>query len=123
MESVTPFWLKLQGRPGRHAWLSLLLQWLLQASSSVLGSCWRVDGLIEPKQLALFNVGYIIDKVLPQFQAEKCGVFLMILAVARMVIWMMWKKGFMMVQTFLIVIWFFYLDISFRSKLDAIENA
>ena len=35
----------------------------------------------------LLNVGYIVDNVLPQFQGEKHVVFLVILAVARMVIW------------------------------------
>ena len=47
---------------------------------------------IEPKQLVLLNVGYVIDDVLPPYQGEKCVVLLAILAVARMVIWMMWKK-------------------------------
>ena len=37
---------------------------------------------IEPRQLVLLDVGY----VLPSFQGEKCVVFLVILAVARMVI-------------------------------------
>ena len=48
---------------------------------------------IEPKQLVLLNVGYIMDNVLPPFQGEKHVVFLAILAVARKVIWMMRKKG------------------------------
>ena len=42
--------------------------------------------------IELLNVGYIVD-VLPPFQGEKCVVFLVILAVARMVIWMTWNKG------------------------------
>ena len=47
---------------------------------------------IEPKQLVLLNVGYVVDNVLPQFQGEKHVVFLAILAVARMVIWTTRKK-------------------------------
>ena len=31
---------------------------------------------IEPKQLVLLDVGYVIDNVLPQFQGEKRVVFL-----------------------------------------------
>ena len=48
---------------------------------------------IEPKQLVLLDVGYVIDNVLPLFQGEKHVVFLAILAVARMVIWMTRNKG------------------------------
>ena len=48
---------------------------------------------IEPKQLVLLNVGYVVDNVLPPFQGEKRVVFLAILAVARMVIWTTWNKG------------------------------
>ena len=48
---------------------------------------------IEPKQLVLLDVGYIVDNVLPPFQGEKRVVFLTILAVARMVIWMTRNKG------------------------------
>ena len=48
---------------------------------------------IEPKQLSLLDVGYVEDHVLPQFQGEKCVVFLAILSVARMGIWMMRKNG------------------------------
>ena len=40
----------------------------------------------------LFNVGYVMDNVLPQLQGEKHVVFLVILVVARMVIWTMQKK-------------------------------
>ena len=47
---------------------------------------------IEPKQLVLLDVGYVVDNVLPQFQVEKCVVFLAILAVARVVIWTLRKK-------------------------------
>ena len=42
---------------------------------------------IEPKQLVLLDVGYVVDNVLPPFHGEKRMVFLTILAVARMVIW------------------------------------
>ena len=48
---------------------------------------------IEPKQLVLLDVGYIVDNVLSPFQGEKRVVFLAILAVARMVIWTTRKKG------------------------------
>ena len=48
---------------------------------------------IEPKQLVLLDIDYVVDNVLPQFQGEKHVVFLTILAVARMVIWTMRKKG------------------------------
>ena len=41
---------------------------------------------IEPKQLVVLGVGYVVDNVLPPFQGEKRVVFLAILAVARMVI-------------------------------------
>ena len=39
---------------------------------------------IEPKQLVLLDVGYVIDNVLPPFQGEKRVVFLTILAVTGM---------------------------------------
>ena len=42
--------------------------------------------LIEPKQLVLLDVSYVVDNVLPPFQGEKRVVFLAILAVARIVI-------------------------------------
>ena len=48
---------------------------------------------IEPKQLVLLDVGYVVDNVLPPFQGEKRMVFLAILAVARMVIWTTRNKG------------------------------
>ena len=48
---------------------------------------------IEPKQLVLLYIGYVIDNILPLFQREKHVVFLTILAVARMVIWTTRKKG------------------------------
>ena len=35
---------------------------------------------IEPKQLVLLDVGYVVDNVLPSFQGEKRMVFLAILA-------------------------------------------
>ena len=41
---------------------------------------------IEPKQLVLLDVGYVVDNVLPPYQGEKRVVFLAILAVAKMVI-------------------------------------
>ena len=48
---------------------------------------------INPKQLMLLDVGYVIDNVLPPWKDEKHVVFLAILGVARMVIWTTWKKG------------------------------
>ena len=48
-----------------------------------MGSRWGVDARIEPKQLVLLDVGYVVDNVLPPFQGEKRVVFLAILAVAR----------------------------------------
>ena len=48
---------------------------------------------IEPKKLLLLDVGYIVDNVLPPFHGEKRVVFLVILAVAQMVIWTMRNKG------------------------------
>ena len=48
---------------------------------------------IEPKQLVLLDVGFVVDNVLPPYQGEKRVVFLAILAVARMVIWTTRNKG------------------------------
>ena len=48
---------------------------------------------IEPKQLVLLAVDYIVDNVLPPFHGEKRMVFLAILAVARMVVWTTRNKG------------------------------
>ena len=45
---------------------------------------------IEPKQLMLLDVGYVVDNVLPPFHGIE---FLVVLAVARMVIWTTQKKG------------------------------
>ena len=41
---------------------------------------------ISPRELVLLDVGYVVDNVNPPFQGEKHVVFLVILAVARMVI-------------------------------------
>ena len=48
---------------------------------------------ISPRELAPLDVGYVVDNVSPPFQGEKCVVFLVILAVARMVIWQTRNKG------------------------------
>ena len=48
---------------------------------------------IEPKQIVLLVISYVVDNVLPPFQGEKRVVFLAILALARMVIWTTRKKG------------------------------
>ena len=41
----------------------------------------------------LLDVGYVLDNANPRFQGEKRVVFLVILAVARMVIWQTRNKG------------------------------
>ena len=61
------------------------------ARSGITSGEWAAR--IEPKQLMLLDVGYVVDNVLPPFQGEQRVVFLAILAVARMVIWETWKKG------------------------------
>ena len=48
---------------------------------------------ISPRELVPLDVGYIVDNVSPSFRGEKRMVFLVILAVARMVIWQRWNKG------------------------------
>ena len=48
---------------------------------------------ISPRELVLLDVGYVLDNVDPPFQGEKRVVFLVILAVARMVIWQTRNKG------------------------------
>ena len=48
---------------------------------------------IDPKQLLLLDVGYVVDNVDPLYRGEKWVVFLAILAVAGMVIWVTRKKG------------------------------
>ena len=48
---------------------------------------------IDPKQLVLLDVGYVVDNVDPLYWGEKRVVFLAILAVVRMVIWTTCKKG------------------------------
>ena len=48
---------------------------------------------ISPRELVLLDVGYVLDNVDPLFQGEKRVVFLVILAVARMVIWQTRNKG------------------------------
>ena len=47
---------------------------------------------IEPKQFVLLDIVYVVDNVLPPYLGEKRAVFLVILAVARIVIRMTWKK-------------------------------
>ena len=42
---------------------------------------------ISPRQLVLLDVGYVMDNVDHPLQGEKRVVFLVVLAVARMVIW------------------------------------
>ena len=74
---------------------------------------------INPRQLVLLDVGYVVDNVDPPYQGEKRVVFLAMLTVARMLIWKMRKKGFYDGANFSHC----YLICSLGSKLDAIENA
>ena len=78
---------------------------------------------IEPKQLVLLDVCYVVDNVLPPFQGEKRVVFLAILAVARWGFGRHERRNCMTMQTLLIVIWYYSLVISLGSRSDAIENA
>ena len=48
---------------------------------------------ISPRQLVLLDIGNIIDNIVPPYKGEKRVVFLVILAVARMVIWVTRNKG------------------------------
>ena len=48
---------------------------------------------ISPRKLVLLDVRYVLDNFDPPFQGEKRVVFLVILAVARMVIWQTRNKG------------------------------
>ena len=48
---------------------------------------------ISPRELVLLDVGYVLDNVDPLFQGEKRVVYLVILVVARMVIWHTRNKG------------------------------
>ena len=48
---------------------------------------------INPKQLMVLDIGYIMDNVDPLYYTAKHVVFLAILALARMVIWTTQKKG------------------------------
>ena len=48
---------------------------------------------IDSKQLVLLDVSSVVDNVNPLYRGQKCVVFLVILAVARMVIWETRKKG------------------------------
>ena len=48
---------------------------------------------ISPRELGPLYVGYVVDNVSPPFQGEKYVVFLVILAMARVVIWQTRNKG------------------------------
>ena len=48
---------------------------------------------VSPKQLVLLDVGYVGDNVDSPYQGQKHVVFLLILAMARMVIWVTRNKG------------------------------
>ena len=48
---------------------------------------------ISPRELVLLDVGYVVDNVDPLFQGEKRVVFLVILAMARKVIWQTRNNG------------------------------
>ena len=69
------------------------MKWLSTSTSTFWNHVGKWTARIEPKQLVLLDVGYIIDNVLTPYQGEKRVVFLTILAVARMVIWTTRKKG------------------------------
>ena len=96
---VGPQRLGLQSMHSRYAWLPPLRQWLrgngfarlllLRAGSHV--EEWTAR--ISPRELVLLVVGYVVDNVNPPFQGEKRVVFLVILAMAIMVIWQMRNKG------------------------------
>ena len=79
---------------------------------------------IEPKQLVLLDDGYIADNVLPPFQGEKCVVFLVILAVTRLVIWTTRKKGWYDDANFshrdLVLYFRHQLRVKIRKRLDRI---
>ena len=75
---------------------------------------------IDPKHFVLLGVSSVVDNVDPPWR-DKRMMFLAILAE-----W--WfgrreRKNYMVVQTFLIVIWFFSSGISLESKSNTIENA
>ena len=48
---------------------------------------------ISPRELVVLDVGYVLDNVDSLFQGKKRVVFLVILAMARMVIWQTRNKG------------------------------
>ena len=48
---------------------------------------WDYVACIDPKQLVQLNVSYIVDNIDTLWVSVKQRVFLMILAIARMVIW------------------------------------
>ena len=48
---------------------------------------------IDPKQLIMLDVVYVVDNILPPWKGEKRVVFLAILDVARKVIWTTRKTG------------------------------
>ena len=77
---------------------------------------------IEPKQLVLLDLGYVVDNVLPPIQGQKRVVFLTILAATRMVIWTTRKKGLYddaKISHRNLILFFRH---QLRVKLDAIEN-
>ena len=97
MEHVAPCRQGIQSGFSRHAQLPPQRQWPGRNGFSRVRSFWSHVGermaRIDPKQFVLLDVGYIVDNVDPQYRGEKRVVFLTILAVARIMIWMMWKKG------------------------------
>ena len=78
---------------------------------------------IEPKQLVLHDVDYVVDNVLPPFQGEKHVVFLAILAVARMVIWTTRKNGLYDDANISYRDRILFFRHQHQSRSDAIENA
>ena len=102
-ERVAPSRLEFQSRPGRHPDCARCCSGVEKTAEHAFYYSQRVRSFwdhveewmacIEPKQLVLHDVGYVVDNVLPPFQGEKRVVFLAILAVARMEIWTTRKKG------------------------------
>ena len=91
-ERIAPSRVGLQSGPGRHAPDCARWGSGLEETTEHAFYYWEWRARIEPKQLVLLDVGYVVDNVLPPFQGEKCVVFLAILAVARMVIWTTRKR-------------------------------
>ena len=124
-ECISPCWLSFQGGLDCLRWINGLKETALQAFyySERVHQFWsqvrECIARIDPKQLVLLDIGYIMDNIDPPYRVEKRVVFLAILATARMVIWEVWKKGLYNGANFSHPDLILFLG----SKLDAIENA